>query len=55
MSTPRLCFIGPMLGGHRGWVQYQGEFMAEKFIHEGYPVLLSSTIVNRYLRLADTV
>ncbi len=52
---PGLCFVGPMLGGNKGWVVSQGEILAGLFAEEGYPVRLTSTIPNRSLRLADTL
>ncbi len=51
--TPRLCFVGPMLGKNKGWVLSQGEILAGLFARAGYPVRMTSTIPNRFLRLAD--
>lgn len=54
-SNPSLCLVGPMLGGNSGWVVSQGEVLAQFLAKEGYPVRLTSTIPNRFLRLGDTV
>ncbi|MFQ5421268.1 MAG: glycosyltransferase family 4 protein [Anaerolineae bacterium] len=54
-SYPSLCLVGPMLGGNPGWVVSQGEVLAQFLTQEGYPVRLTSTLPNRYLRLGDMV
>ncbi|RMG45456.1 MAG: glycosyltransferase family 1 protein [Acidobacteria bacterium] len=54
-SRPRLCFVGPMVGRHPGYVTTQGEILADLFSQEGYPVLAVSTHRNRYMRLVDIV
>ena len=55
VEKPRLCFVGPMLHKHRGWVPTQAETLADLFEQCGYPVLRTSSALNRYLRLADIV
>ena len=52
-SKPRLCFIGPNLGVHRGWVTTQGELQADLFESEGYPVLRTSSVIQPLLRFFD--
>ncbi len=54
-ATPRLCFVGPMLGRNPGWVTTQGEVLADLFASAGYEVRLTSTIPARAPRLADTL
>jgi glycosyltransferase involved in cell wall biosynthesis len=49
----RLCFLGPMVGRHPGYVTTQGLIVADLFAAHGYRVLLSSTSLNRYARLVD--
>jgi glycosyltransferase involved in cell wall biosynthesis len=53
LSRPRLGILGPMLGGHPGWVVGQGEILAGLLAREGYPVRTASRRINRWLRLAD--
>ena len=50
---PRLCFVGPFLGGHPGYVYTPGETLACLFEEAGYSVLTTSSVLNRYLRAAD--
>ena len=50
---PRLGFVGPMLGSNPGWVVGQGEVVAGLLARDGYEVLCSSRIPNRWLRLLD--
>ena len=52
---PRLCLIGPMLGGNPGWVVSQGEILARHFQNEGWPVRLTSPVPGRVKRLVDTI
>lgn len=52
---PRLCFVGPLLGRNPGWVTTQGEILADLFSKAGYPVITTSKIPNRWLRLVDTI
>jgi glycosyltransferase involved in cell wall biosynthesis len=54
-SIPRLCFVGPMVGRHPGYVTTQGEILADHFASTGYPVISVSTSANRYIRLLDTI
>lgn len=49
----RLCFLGPMVGRHPGYVTTQGLIVADLFAAHGYRVLIASTSLNRYTRLAD--
>ena len=44
-----------MLGRHPGRVPSQGEILADLFVRIGYPVLLTSKLPNRFLRLFDTI
>lgn len=53
LSRPRLGILGPMLGGHPGWVAGQGEILSALLAREGYPVRTASRRLNRWLRLAD--
>ncbi len=52
-TRPRLCFVGPLLGGNPGWVTSQGEIVAGLLADEGYPVRGTSQIPARLPRLAD--
>src|SRR5262245_16547353 len=52
-KMPRLCFVGPMVGHHPGYVTTQGEILAEYFASAGYPVISVSDSVNRYVRVLD--
>ena len=54
-SFPRLCFVGPMLGLHAGFVPNPAEVLAPRLRREGYQCMLTSSVRNRYLRLADIV
>lgn len=54
-SRPRLCFVGPMLGQHAGYVPNPAEVLAPRLQREGYQCSLTSPVLNRYLRLADIV
>ena len=54
-ARPRLCFVGPLLGGNPGWVTSQGEIVAALLAAEGYPVRGTSRIPARLPRLADTL
>lgn len=54
-GLPRLCFVGPMLGQHEGWVTTQGEILTHLMAREGYPVRMTSSIISRLPRLADMV
>jgi glycosyltransferase involved in cell wall biosynthesis len=50
---PRLCFVGPLLGRHPGYVTTQGEILSDRFTQAGYRVVETSSERNRYLRAAD--
>ena len=52
-SLPRLCFVGPLVGRHQGYVTTQGEILSDHFAAAGYPVIETSSHPNRYARLAD--
>lgn len=52
---PRVCFVGPMLGRHEGWVTTQGEILVDRFAGEGWEVRETSRQVGRLVRLVDTV
>jgi glycosyltransferase involved in cell wall biosynthesis len=51
----RLCFVGPMVGRHPGYVTTQGERLASFLSDSGYPVTAVSSQRSRVLRLADVV
>lgn len=51
--TPRLCFIGPLVGRHPGYVTTQGEILSDRFAEAGYKTIEASSHPNRYVRLAD--
>ncbi|HVO69728.1 MAG TPA: glycosyltransferase family 4 protein [Aggregatilineaceae bacterium] len=53
MTYPRLCFVGPMLNRHPGWVIAPGEVLAQSFQTMGYPVIITSSVLNRYRRMLD--
>jgi glycosyltransferase involved in cell wall biosynthesis len=53
MKRPRLCFVGPHLGRHPGWVLSQGEILAQNFRDEGWLALETSSLLNPLLRAAD--
>lgn len=53
MKKPRLCFVGPHLGRHPGWVLSQGEVLAQNFRDEGWQVEETSSRLNPLLRAAD--
>lgn len=50
---PRLCFVGPMVGCHPGYVTTQGLVLSRQFAKADYPVIATSSTINRYLRLID--
>ena len=52
---PRICFVGPMLGRHAGWVPNPAEILAPRLAQAGYTCLLTSPVRNRYLRLLDII
>lgn len=51
--TPRLCFVGPLVGRHPGYVTTQGEILSDRFSEAGYATIEASSHPNRYVRLAD--
>ncbi len=53
--TPRLCFVGPLVGRHPGYVTTQGEILSDRFSESGYTTFEASSHPNRYVRLADIV
>jgi glycosyltransferase involved in cell wall biosynthesis len=52
-STPRLGFIGPMIGRHPGNTTMQGQILSDLFAEAGYSVISTSAKLNRYARLLD--
>lgn len=52
-GTPRLCFVGPMLGVNPGWVMTQGEQLADLLAQAGYPMRITSHRPARLPRLVD--
>jgi glycosyltransferase involved in cell wall biosynthesis len=52
-SRARLCFVGPMLGRHPNYVTTQGEILGRHFGECGYPVIETSSSLNRYVRFLD--
>jgi glycosyltransferase involved in cell wall biosynthesis len=50
---PRVCIVGPLVGGHAGRVTTQGEKLRDVLVAAGYPVIAVSTSENRYVRVAD--
>ena len=50
---PRLCFVGPLVGRHPGYVTTQGEILSDRFSEAGYATIEASSHPNRYVRLAD--
>lgn len=53
MSRPGICIAGPLLGSVPGWVVSQGEILAACLDADGFDVVATSGMVNRYLRPAD--
>ena len=54
-ASRRICFVGALVGRNPGYVTTQGEFLADFFDREGYSVVSTSSLINRYLRLIDIV
>lgn len=54
-TKPRICFVGPMLGGNPGWVPNPMEILVPYLEERGHACMLTSRIVNRYVRLGDTL
>lgn len=54
-TRPRLGFVGLMLGRNPGYVTSQGQILCDLFEQGGYEVFGVSSVINRYLRLADIV
>ena len=50
---PRLCFVGPHLARHPGWVTTQSEVVSALFADEGYEVRATSSIRSPWLRTLD--
>jgi len=55
MKRHRLCFVGPMVGRHPGYVMTQGEILADHFASAGYPTISVSASPNRYTRLCEII
>lgn len=49
----RLCFVGNMLGRHKGFVTTQGLIAADLFAAEGFDVICVSSKINRAARFGD--
>ncbi len=49
----RVCFVGAMLGRHQGFGHTQEMSLADHLQAEGYGVICTSAVRNRYLRLID--
>ncbi|RPI52973.1 MAG: hypothetical protein EHM55_15110, partial [Acidobacteria bacterium] len=49
----RVCFVGAMLGRHHGFGNTQEMSLADHLQVEGYEVMCTSSVRNRYLRLLD--
>ena len=54
-ETPRLEFVGPMIGRKPGHVTMQGQVLSELFHDAGYCAVAFSEVLNRYLRFIDIV
>lgn len=54
-SRPRILFVGPMLGGHPGWVPNPAELLAPRLVERGWTCRLTSSKINRLARLAETL
>lgn len=55
MKPLRLCFVGNMLGRHRGSNTTQGEINANLFSAAGYGVILTSAKKNKLARILDII
>ena len=53
MTRPRVCVVGPLVGGRPGRVTTQGEKVRDMLAGAGYDVIAVSTSTNRYVRLAE--
>jgi L-malate glycosyltransferase len=53
VHRPRICFVGPMMGSHHGWVVSPAETLAELFSRDGYQVRLTSARAHPVLRAVD--
>ena len=54
-TRPRLGFVGMMLGRNPGYLTSQGQVLCDLFEKAGYEVFGVSSVINRYLRLADII
>src|SRR5687768_9742543 len=54
-TTPRLCFVGSMVGRNPGQITQQGQVLGDLFSRTGYRVTSVSAFLNRYRRLIDIV
>ncbi len=50
---PRLCFVGPHLARHPGWVTTQSEVVSALFAQEGYEVRSTSSVRSPWWRTFD--
>jgi L-malate glycosyltransferase len=53
--SPRLCFVGNMLGLNPGFVTTQGQIAADLFAKEGYQVIKVSSKISRPFRFLDII
>lgn len=53
--SPRMVFVGPMIGRNPGQVTTQGEILSDHFTDIGYQITCVSSHPNRYVRLLDIV
>lgn len=54
-ARPRLCIVGPLLGGNPGYIRTIGDRWVQLFRSAGYDVVAASHSTNRYVRLVDIV
>jgi L-malate glycosyltransferase len=54
-NKPKILFIGPMLGRHPGYVPNPMEILIPHLQDNGYTCLMTSSKINRYLRLIDII
>jgi L-malate glycosyltransferase len=52
-NSPRLCFVGGMMGRNPGQITQQGQVLSDLFARDGYAVTSVSAFQNRYRRLID--
>ncbi|MCM3874370.1 MAG: glycosyltransferase family 4 protein [Pyrinomonadaceae bacterium] len=52
-TSPRLCFVGSMVGRNPGHITQQGQVLCDLFEREHYSVTSASAYLNRYRRMVD--